>query len=359
MHKNTNKLLTNLEIAMDGEFPLFKSNGERLRYMKEAYSNMSIAKAFSIFYGTELSNEIKSNKTINQVTLIELGELYTGEVKELTKTHISFYIPGVKEEIICRENFASCIDQIEAYLLAHNNKLLFEVREKRDNAYIVSVIRGYYRSWTNYIKKCMQTRAGIEVHIDELVQGGYVCHTTIDPLNELTGKNYTHSVFIPGSQIVLNIERDFEQWVGKDVTIVPQKFVEFRKNFRTGETENSLVGSRKKILQMKGERNLQDMYSIYLLSQKENVTYESNSYTGVVTGVINSTKKTGIFVELDDMCITGLMPVDVSEVLDYKPGDRITVKIKEFEVQNGKEPFVYNKKGNIIECNTRPVFELA
>ena len=33
------------------------------------------------------------------------------------------------------------------------------------------------------------------------------------------------------------IERDFEKWIGQDVVIVPQKFVEFRKDIRTGETE--------------------------------------------------------------------------------------------------------------------------
>lgn len=354
-----NRLFTNAEVAMDGEFPMFKNDKERIKYMKKAYANMSIAKAFSVFYNTEISNEIKSSKTINQVTLIELGELYTGEVKEISKTQITFAIPGVKEEIICKENFTTCLDVLQSYLLSHNNKLLFEVREKKDNKYIVSVIRGYYRNWVNNVNKCIQSHTGIDVHIDELVQGGYVCHTPIGPLNALTGRNYTHSVFIPGSQIVLNIERDFEQWVGKDVTIIPQKFVEFRKNYKTGETENSLVGSRKKILQIEGNRNLQNMYSLYQLSQNENVKYESNSYPGVVTGVINSTKKTGIFIELEDLYITGLMPVDVSEVLDYKPGDKVSVRIKEFEVQTGKEAFVYNKKGNIIECNTRPVFELV
>lgn len=358
-NKNRQRLLTYADITCDGEFPLFKNDRERIKYMKNAYGNMSLAKSFSIFYGLEISPEVKQNKSINQVVTISIGETYLGQVKDFDKTTLTFSVPGVKEEIICKENFSSCFDNIQEYLLTHNNKLLFEVREKKDNKYYVSVINAYYKQWMNEVNKAIQYEQGIEVHIDELVQGGYICHTNITTLVNLTGRNYTHSVFIPGSHIVLNIERNFEQWVGQNVIIVPQKFVEFRKNFKTGEVENSLVGSRKKVLQILGTRNLSDLYSKYLLSQKENVTYTPESIQGTVTGVINSAKKTGIFIELDDMYITGLMPVDVSEVLDYKPGDKVMVKIKEFEVQEGKEAFIYNKKGNIIKCNTRPVFELG
>ena len=84
------------------------------------------------------------------------------------------------------------------------------------------------------------------------------------------------------------------------------------------------------------------------------------TYVGTVTGIINSQKKRGVFIELDDKYITGLMPVDsIDSLLDYKHGDKINVRIKEFEVQEGKDPFIYNKKGVVVRCNCRPVFELA
>ena len=69
--------------------------------------------------------------------------------------------------------------------------------------------------------------------------------------------------------------------------------------------------------------------------------------------------KTGIFVELNDKYITGLMPIDSMDLLDYKPGDQIKVQVKEFEIQEGKEPFVLNKRGQVTNCNTRCVFEIA
>jgi ribosomal protein S1 len=237
--------------------------------------------------------------------------------------------------------------------------LIFEVREKKNNKYIVSVINAYYKAWVDNINKAIQHEDGIEVHIDKNVEGGFVCHTPIVTLNNLTGKNYTHLVFIPGSHIVLNIEHNFEQWIDKDVIIVPQKFVEFHRNYKTGEVENSLVGSRKRVLQILGMNNLYDMYQKYLLSKNDNVIYTPEVYEGTITGIINSQKNTGVFVELDGKYITGLMHIDASDLLDYRAGNKINVKIKEFEVQEGKEAFITNKRGNILKCNTRPVFELA
>jgi len=362
MANNTNKqrLLTYADINSDSEFPFFKNDAERIRYMKKAYGNMSLAKSFAIYYGMEISPEVKQNKAINNVQLIELGKIYSGTVKSFGKNGIVFDVPGVKDEIISKENFNDCATAINNYLAQHNNKLLFEVREHKDNKYIVSVISAYYNQWTNTINKAIQFEQGIKVHIDSLVKGGYICHTDITPICQLTGKTYTHSVFIPGSHIVLNIEHDFEKWIGQEVMIVPQKFVEFRKDIKTGLIENSLVGSRKKVLQIYGTNNIHEIYGKWLLAQKdERVTYTKETYNGTVTGIINSSNKTGIFVELDDKFITGLMPIDAIDLLEYKPGDHIKVRISEFEVQEGKDPFIYNKKGQILKSNVRPVFELA
>lgn len=358
-----NKLI----VASDFEgdiFAGFKNDRDRLKYMKKAYGKMGIAKSFAIFYGMELSPELKQNQVINKVTPINIGETYLGEVYEFTKQSMTFTLPGVKEELICKENFADCKDAIYNYLLNHDNKLLFEVREKKDNKYYVSVINAYYNLWLNNINKAIQNETTINVHIDDLVinafgKGGYVCHTDIEPLNALTGRNYTHSVFIPGSHIVLNIERDFNRWIGETVSIIPQKMVEFYKNIRTGEVENSVVGSRKRVLQIKGMQNMYEIYQKFLLSQKEDAKVTLDPFVGTVTGIINSDKKTGIFVELNDLFITGLAQIDAVDLVDYKPGDQVTVRIKEFEIQEGKEPFVMNKKNKLVRCHIRPVFELV
>jgi len=364
-NNTTTKLLKYADIEGD-IFSGFKNDRERIKYIKKAYGHMSIAKAFAVYYGEDISQETKNSPIVNNVINIELGHVYVGNVDTFNKTNIVFTIPGVKEELVSNENFTTCYDDIQSYLATHDNKLAFEVREKRDNKYIVSVIQGYYKIWSNKIMKNIERQQPIHVHIDELVKGGYICHTGIDELNSLTGRNYTHSVFIPGSHIVLNIEHDFEKWIGEDVDIIPQKFVDF-KTIGYGASkmvEKSLVGSRKLVLQNEGNKNLYDIYNETMLKNKliesgKNVNIEDIIYNGTITGIINSSKKTGAFVELDDKYITGLMPVDSFDILDYKAGDHVKVKIKEFEIQEGKEAFIVNKKGNLIKCNTRPVFERA
>ena len=356
-NKNKTKLLTAADIYADSDFPVFNNDKERIKYMRLNYGNMPLSKAFGIYYGIELSQEVKKDNSINNVVQIELGNMLYATVKEFHPTQITFDIPGVKEEIICKENFTSCFDHLQNYLLTHNNKLYIEIREKKNNTYIVSVINAYYKLWVNDINKAIKNENGIHVHIDSLVQGGYLAHTSIINLNLLTGKDYTNLVFIPGSHIVLNIEHDFEKWIGEDVIIVPQNFVEFT-DYRTGESQNSLVGSRKRVLQILGMNNMIELYNIYKLAEKDDVKYTSEYYDGVVTGIINSQNKTGIFVELVDKHITGLAPIDSYELIDYKPGDPVRVRIKEFEVQEGKDPVVYNKRGKAVRCNIRPIFEL-
>ena len=259
--------------------------------------------------------------------------------------------------MIAKDNFGDCYDNVENYLLTHNNELMFTVREKKNGKYYVSVIDAYYKAWKQDIEKAIQNEDGIMVHIEKLVTGGYICKTDIWTINELTGKKYTNSVFIPGSHIVLNIERDFSSWVDKDVNIVPQKFVEYRKDYRTGEVDLSLVGSRKRVLQIQGMVAMYDIYNRAQLGKIDNVKYTPEVFNGIVTGVINSNKKTGVFIELPEHNITGLMPVNSSDLVNYRPGQDINVYISEFEIQEGKEPFVINKKTNrVLKCNVRPVF---
>lgn len=345
-------------INLDDPFECpFKNDKERIRYMKDNYSHLSLAEQFAVFYGEEVSNTVKKNKRINNPVNIEVGGSYKGVVTEISKNGIVFDVTGVKEEVISKENFSDCMDAVQNYLLNHENELLFTVTEKKDNKYYVSVLEGYYRSWQKQIEKAIEQRAAINVHIDSLVRGGYMCHTDIWPISELTGKTYTSAVFIPGSNIVLNIENDFERWLDKDVQAVPQKFTKFRSFGRP--TENSLMASRKMVLKILGMKNMYEIYTRAKLGERPDVKYVPEVFTGKVTGIINSNKKTGIFIEIEDKYITGLMPVDEATLLNYKPGDTVQVYIQEFECMEGKEPFFIDRKNIIKACNIRPVFARA
>lgn len=338
-------------------FSEFDDDKVRIKVLSKQFKNSSIIDAFNMYYDMHIENKNNSNNTVYN---LELGKIYTGKVKEFDGNHIEFEIDGIKEEIICKENFNYCYIEVQTYISKHNNCLRFEVREHKNNKFIVSVINAYYLDWMNHINKCISREIPIDVHIDSLVKGGYICHTNIDTLVDLTGRNYTHSVFIPGSHIVLNIEHDFDKWVGEDVEIIPQKIVnmipqdhnEYKRRLSTGETEQSIVGSRKRVLEIEGMNNLYNMYINYT----QNDDAKEESYRGTVTGVINSNNKKGVFVELDGLYITGLVEVDSTDLFKYKPGDPVEVKIKAFETQENKVPFEF-KNRKLVRSNTRIIFK--
>lgn len=359
-NKKTSLPIEQLIKAVDVEDPFacpFKTHKERLMYMKKNYGGMSIPEQFAVFYGETVSDDLKKNKHINNPIIIEVGGTYTGSVHEITKRGVVLDVPGVKEEIISKENFTTCIDNIQNYLVTHNNELMFKVLEKKNGKYYVSILEAYYESWKKQIDKAIEQHMAINVHIDSLIKGGYMCHTNIWPISELTGKTYTSAVFIPGSNIVLNIETDFARWLDKDVEVIPQNFTKFKAFGRP--IENSLTASRKMVLKIYGMKNMYDIYYKAKLAEHPDVKYTPEVFTGKVTGIINSNKKTGVFIEIEDKYITGLMPVSADNLLNYKPGDNIQVYIKEFECMEGKEPFVIDKKNVIRACNIRPVFDVA
>ena len=109
--KNNQKLITSGDVFDVLDSP-FKTERERIKYISSHYKKMSVAKAFALYYNLELSDEIKSNKSINQINSIEIGKVYTGTVKVFNKNIMTFDMPGIKEEIVCKESFATCMDSI-------------------------------------------------------------------------------------------------------------------------------------------------------------------------------------------------------------------------------------------------------
>ena len=81
---------------------MFTNDKDRIKFNSRAFATMSIAKAFAKTYGIELSEDTKKDKAMNTVTSIEVGQLYLGEVKEFDKNVLTFTIPGVNEELICK-----------------------------------------------------------------------------------------------------------------------------------------------------------------------------------------------------------------------------------------------------------------
>lgn len=353
--------LTGIENTAEDLLNSFTRESDRVKYISNKYAKTDIAQAFAAVYGKETTN-VESTKF--DVVHLKVGEIYKGQVREINRRGIIFDIPGVKDEVVCRENILQNPDAINAFLETHDNMLEFEVREKQKDRFIVSVLNAYYKKWDDDIQSCIKHRDGIAVHIESIVRGGYICKTNIWTLTELTGTPYTSLVFIPGSQIVLNIEKSFERWVGQDVVVIPQNFIDYRTDFRNNCVERSLVCSRKKVLQFYGIQNMYNLYQYMTTTAPDDIDPEQLTFDGTVTGIINSSKKIGAFVELgNDMYITGLLPLDSLSITDYPPGTQVKVRVKELEVQEGQEPFIIKKLGKnkqrIVKSNVRAVFELV
>lgn len=357
MKKETKRYTSNNINDTDG-FPVFSSEKERLSYMRQEYGQYGIADAFNAFYNVKNNSNKNAEACADDIAITDmtLGSIVELHVMNWTDDRIEFSAPGVKNEIVSYERFNKSNVHFQQYLTMHSNKLRAEVREFKRGKYVVSVLNGYYRMWKEAIERdCINNGHAIRLHVDTLTKGGLLCSTPIYTIQELTGENYTARCFVPGSQTTLGIETDFDRWVGQDIIAVPQKFGTFRSG--TGAPiEDSIICSRKRALQKVGESNLYDIYNCFMLSDK----HDNNSfvYTGKVSGIINSNKKTGVFIEIDDKCIVGMLPVSADNLVDYMPGDTVKVRITGFDTQYGKEPFVV-KNNRIVQCSTKPLFELV
>jgi hypothetical protein len=97
-------------------------------------------------------------------------------------------------------------------------------------------------------------------------------------------------------------------------------------------------------------------------------TFTKSTFTGIVTGVINSSKKCGVFVEIPQHHITGMVAMKPEELVNYKPGQEIIVKITGFEeemvwnkvVQQMQHAIPYVIEDNKLkECSLKPILELV
>jgi hypothetical protein len=68
-----------------------------------------------------------------------------------------------------------------------------------------------------------------------------------------------------------------------------------------------------------------------------------------VTGIINSSKTCGVFVEIPDLNITGMVPVASDIISTYHPGDKFDVKLRTIE-----EPTFFNKEIGQIQ-HAKPI----
>lgn len=359
MAKKTNK--SSLE---EFQWPEFNNDRLRIKALSQRYAGKSITEAFELYSGKKISNV---DEMVNYIPdEIRLGSIFKTRILSVDKTQVVFDNANYKA------NFQSSVNLYKYDFFKHYVPVdPVEVQVTRINKDKVTVdpIAPIMNGWLNpilkdnSIQKNIYEPKTIKVKILQLTRGGFIGKAIIPAVSEFVGENYLVDAFIPGSQIVLNITDNFEQFVGKTVEAFVVNYIP-----KPGSSDMSLVCSAKEFMKFKGELNIINMFKAWCEESEEWNSVAETSYKGKVTGVINTSKKCGVFVEIPELNITGMVKTKPEELVSYKPHDDVNVKISGFE-----EEMVYNSLVKqlqhdvpyVIEddclkrCNIKPVLQIV
>ena len=130
----------------------------------------------------------------------------------------------------------------------------------------------------------------------------------------------------------------------------------------------SLVCSVKNLIKHRGNLRMMELHKWWCDNEDNWKNFSEERFDGVVTGIINSSQKCGVFVEVPALEITGMVNVSADSLSGYHPGDEVTVGIDGFD-----ERMVYNDAvgqmqhtapfevidGAIKEVNVKPILKLV
>ena len=359
MKKNIKeKLLTIKEIENGSEFPYFNNEKERLRYMKDNYSDFTLSESFAKYLNLSAKDSKKLPKVSDvDISLLKMGQIIRVKVSKVENGKVFVDSSGFKETFFVHDDVLSHENHFKHYLVDHDNEIDVMIKSVKDNNVVCSIHDAYFHKWEQEIDDAIKNQKAVSVHVDKLFKSGYICSTLVHTLYEVFGIEKREQVFIPGSLIVVNIERDFNRWVGHEVLAIPQNVTTFKENSEARPVR-SIVCSRKAALQQQAQVNLYNIFNRLKLAEKfGGESYET--FSGEVSGKLHSNTKTGIFIELDNEYITGLYTCDEETYNKYEIGDKVTVKITDFEKKDGVKDEFAIRDNRIVKCNIRPVLEIV
>ena len=349
----------NVQSSLDIEWPEFKTEKERIRAYSKRYANTPISEAMC---------GIKE-ETIN-IPQLPVTPVVNGIYKaRITKhgNYVSVHGLSAKEQVICRNN-------LKRYTNMEMTDREIDVKvvaiDKLRQTITIDVLQPLFENWINSIMEDKTIQYNVKspkvvsVSNLRLGNGGFIGKAEIQAISEFIGEPYYVDAFIPGSQIVLNIENDFNRWNGATV----DTFVAGYTTRPDSVNQMSLICSRKALLNFSGNLTKIELYGDYCTQGKKWKAFTKSSFVGTVTGVINSSKKCGVFVELPLFNITGMINMEPERLVEFKAGDEVSVRITDFEQMLEYDPSTGNmvhqepykiENGCLKSCILKPVLELA
>lgn len=355
------------------EWPEYKTERERIRAYSNKFKNSTIAEAFSGVYKFPITDTMKctGNDTPKE---LNIGDEVLARITHIDKNRVEFDSALFKSTVISNNNlykyerFRNYVPNFDVKVRVTNkvkDRLTVDVIQPMIDDFVIP------RATNPWIQKDIENPQPILVKNLQLTQGGFLGKAVIPNVTEFIGQDYEIDAFIPGSQIVLNITSDFESFVGKTVGAFILNYTQ-----RPGSNKMSLICSVKESIKTCGEINMIYIFKQWTEDNDEWKRINETKYEGVVTGTINNTKrfgdnvvrKCGVFVEVPELSITGMVNVDPSEICNYKAKQRVDVKIEGFEEtmrynstaqqMQHVEPYII-ENGKIKRCNLKPILKFV
>lgn len=357
------------------EWPQFKSERERIKLNSARFKEESIADAFCKCYNMKLK---KHRDELSVYHDVRVGEIIPLKIIYVDKKTVTFESGSYKEVIESAVNLYQYASFKSGKL--PNKPVACKVVSKTSNKIVVDPLAPMFDEWLkdklDNIKNQYDVNADRSICVKNLkilrgsyqgaVSGGFQGDVRVDNVSKFCGQDVYLKAFIPGSQIVLNIERDFDIWEGETVRAFITNYVERKDRF--GGTQMSLICSAKEYLKFQGDKAKIEIFNAYCLNGEEWQNYQKAVWLGKVTGIINSSKRQGVFVEVPTLNITGLIEMKPEDLVYYHPGDEVRVNLARID-----EPMVYNPvvdqmqhkasfeitNGILKKCNLRFVFGIV
>ena len=345
----------NLASTLDFEWPEFTTEKARIKAYSKRYKDVPLDEAFGVKLQHEYVEVLPTELTVGQVIPVVI-----------TKQNDDVIIEGIatKEMLVCKNNFKRYKNMQVSNVTVN---AIVTGKDKTRSTVTIDILQQMYTEWVNKVLEDKTVQYDVKnpkvisVRNLKLSNGGFIGQAEVPVISEFIGEPYYTNAFIPGSQIVLNIENDFSQWNGKTVDTFVAGNV-----YRNGQL--SLICSRKDLLMFSGSLAKIEWYNDYCLQGKKWSSLKKNTFSGIVTGVINSNKKCGVFVELPLFNITTLVNAEADKLVNYKANQDIAVRITDFEQMLEEDPNTGNtvhsepykiENGLLKSCILKPVFEFA
>lgn len=350
--------------VIDLSKPYYKPT-DAVKMRTKAYANLTITEAFNKAYGTNVSEDLaeRANQT---PTELRVGQMIPLRIASITKFGTTFDCSATKQVIETRNNFYHYekmrehvpAESLEARVIDVNaNRVMVDLFGPMVEKELNAITSEPWRQ--NIVNGEIPSVVVKNLH---MVRGGFKGHVVLNGISNFLGDDYELDAFIPGSQICLNITDDFEQYEGQTVRAM------ILSSSIGPNGSRSVVCSVKRLLQHQGNLKLMEIHSMWCDQEGAWKEFSQKVFEAKVTGVINSSKQCGVFVEIPELNITGMIRKPADELVNYTMGMSIQVSFDTMD-----ETLEYNdavgqfqhlppfeiEDGVLKKVNIKPIFKQA